>query len=522
MTYGPLGPPVRQMTESDRRQFLRGLSGTAAALVLAGCLGGDDASDDQDSGDTESSGDEGADSTHPDDTGGEEGDSEDDPATPENFEDVDQLRDHTRSYIELLSAGEYETAAAWVDPEVAPFLDADLLETVWEDTVGAGTEVDSYRTVAYLGTETGNHTFIVRTEIASEPFEFVFSFSPAGIQLFEMIPLTGWSPPAYADPAAILEESVTLETPLQCSLGGTLTRPDPDAQDIDADEQIPGVVLVHGNGPQGRDGAVGPNRPFKELAWGLANNGIAVLRYDKRTFACKPDIANATIDDIVTDDALTAIDRLRAQDHVDDEAISVAGLSFGGLLAPRIAALDGRLASVVMLAPGPARPFGETILNQMEHVLDLQGALGPQRDEALAEVESEAERIDTLAIDDDDVIRYGGLEYYKSLQEYDHTAAVAGLSIPRLILQGGQDWQITVEDDLPIWRDALEDDPAAEITVYDELNHLFQVSEGQRTQQEYAEPDSPVDERVIDDIASFIWEATADEVAAPKIAPSRR
>jgi fermentation-respiration switch protein FrsA (DUF1100 family) len=46
---------------------------------------------------------------------------------------------------------------------------------------------------------------------------------------------------------------------------------------------VPAVVLVHGSGPNDRDGTGGVNKPFKDVATGLASRGIAVLRYDKRT-----------------------------------------------------------------------------------------------------------------------------------------------------------------------------------------------------------------------------------------------
>ena len=48
--------------------------------------------------------------------------------------------------------------------------------------------------------------------------------------------------------------------------------------------QFPGVVLVHGSGPNDRDESIGPNKIFRDLAWGLASQGICVLRYDKKTF----------------------------------------------------------------------------------------------------------------------------------------------------------------------------------------------------------------------------------------------
>ena len=45
---------------------------------------------------------------------------------------------------------------------------------------------------------------------------------------------------------------------------------------------FPALVLVAGSGPQDRDETIGPNKTFRDLAWGLASRGIAVLRYEKR------------------------------------------------------------------------------------------------------------------------------------------------------------------------------------------------------------------------------------------------
>ena len=59
-------------------------------------------------------------------------------------------------------------------------------------------------------------------------------------------------------------------------LPGTLTLPV-------GKKKAPVVILVHGSGPQDRDETVGPNKPFRDLAWGLAERGIATVRYDKRT-----------------------------------------------------------------------------------------------------------------------------------------------------------------------------------------------------------------------------------------------
>src|SRR5690606_21778604 len=84
---------------------------------------------------------------------------------------------------------------------------------------------------------------------------------------------------------------------------------------------FPAVVLVHGSDPHDRDETIGPNRPFLDIARGLAAQGIAVLRYEKRTRARPQDYAtpdSLTIDSETTDDAVLALQALHALPEVDD------------------------------------------------------------------------------------------------------------------------------------------------------------------------------------------------------------
>ena len=102
-------------------------------------------------------------------------------------------------------------------------------------------------------------------------------------------------------------------------------------------ENAPVAILVHGSGPQDRDESFGPNRPFRDLAAGLATKGIAVLRYDKRTkrypesFA---DLKNPTVKEETVDDVSSAIEYLKYRPEIDGRRITVIGHSLGGMLAP--------------------------------------------------------------------------------------------------------------------------------------------------------------------------------------------
>ena len=89
----------------------------------------------------------------------------------------------------------------------------------------------------------------------------------------------------------------------------------------------PGVVLVHGSGPNDRDETIGPNKPFRDLAWGLATRGIAVLRYEKRTKRHRLKMAllanSLTVKEETIDDAVAAVTTLHAVEEIDASRIFV-------------------------------------------------------------------------------------------------------------------------------------------------------------------------------------------------------
>ena len=143
-----------------------------------------------------------------------------------------------------------------------------------------------------------------------------------------------YQPPSYANPANFTEYNVTVGEGTAWTLPGTLTLPKGDGP-------FPAVILVQGSGPNDRDETVGPNKPFKDLAWGLATNGIAVLRYEKRTKHYSDTIVtmlnNLTVNEETIDDALEAIKLLQATDTINTSQIYLLGHSLGAMLAPRSA-----------------------------------------------------------------------------------------------------------------------------------------------------------------------------------------
>jgi dipeptidyl aminopeptidase/acylaminoacyl peptidase len=248
-------------------------------------------------------------------------------------------------------------------------------------------------------------------------------------------------------------------------------------------------VLVHGSGPNDRDETLGPNKPFRDLAWGLADRGIAVLRYEKRTRQYAGKMAgnrNLTVREETTEDAILAAALLRSHGRIDPKRIFVLGHSLGGTLAPRIAAEDRSLAGLIILA-GATRPFVDVAREQLAYLASLApGTIDP--DEGLTRLRRSAPEA-----------------YWRDLDAYRPAQTAAALTIPMLILQGERDYQVTLAD-LKGWRDALGGRANVMIKSYPTLNHLFLPGEGKSTPPEY-ERAGHIPEFVLDEIADWIKKA---------------
>ncbi|HHV97711.1 MAG TPA: alpha/beta fold hydrolase [Clostridiaceae bacterium] len=280
---------------------------------------------------------------------------------------------------------------------------------------------------------------------------------------------------------------------------------------------FPAVVLVHGSGPHDKDETIGPNKPFKDLADGLAQRGIAVLRYDKRTLvhASKiQNIANITVKEETIDDAISAVELLKKDERIARDKIFILGHSLGGMLAPRIAheiastnEKDG-IAGIIIMAGSPRR-LEDIIFSQLKYFLDMDTTKSDnQKEEELRKYEEEIIRIKEL-----DSLEYGDIKedlyyfgipayYWKDLNSYDTAELAAKIDIPILILQGEKDFQVFTED-YELWKEKLSTKKNVTFKLYPELNHIFMEHHNKGTIEDYYIP-GHIPQYVIDDINSWI------------------
>ncbi len=304
-------------------------------------------------------------------------------------------------------------------------------------------------------------------------------------------------PPDYVNISSFTEYEITLGSE-PWILPGTITIPNGEGL-------FPSVVLVHGSGPNDRDETIGPNKPFKDIAWGLASNNIIVLRYDKRTKVYPAETAgdkNLTVKEEVVDDAIEAVKLLKTYEEVDQNRIYVLGHSLGAMMAPQIATFEENVSGLIMLA-APARSLEDLMYNQTVYLSELDGVVDENESLAINMTKDALEKIKALNISEDEQILTVYRAYWEYLNNYDQVETADNLNIPILLMQGKRDYQVTYEGDYAIWNITFYNNNNVLLKNYELLNHLFISGEGPPSNAEYM-TQGHVSQDVIQDISTWI------------------
>jgi uncharacterized protein len=423
----------------------------------------------------------------------------------------DALTVKARAFLEAMAKGDFQGAVRDFDATMLKVFGPDKIEAMWAKQLpaqlGAFKQQGPARREELQGYEIVLITCSFEKALIDARVVFDKAGKIAGLNFVPTAPPAKYEPPAYADPAKFEETEVTVGTG-EWALPGTLTMPKGAGP-------FPGLVLVHGSGPNDRDETLGPNKPFKDLAWGLATRGIAVLRYEKRNKVYQKKIladpkleATVTVKDETIDDALAAAALLQKTKGIDAKRIFILGHSLGGFLMPRIAlaAEPLKVAGFISMA-GLTRPLDDTIIRQMTYIYGLAGnTLSDDDRKRLEDLKAQVARIKALTDADraSTVKLIGAMPFYwLDLRGYDPPETAKAVKAPMLFLQGGRDYQVTV-DDLENWKKALGDRKDVEFRLYPKLNHLFYAGEGVLIPLEYMQKHGSVAPEVIEDIAAFI------------------
>ena len=416
---------------------------------------------------------------------------------------------HAHSFLQLLQQSQYDSALTYFDATMKSALPAKKLENMWktlQEQMGAFQEQGAVRTEKVQGYHVVYVTCVFKEGKLDAKMVFDSKNKIAGLFFVPHQESGSYKMPSYVNPRAFTEID-TLKLPNKWHLPATLSLPNGAGP-------FPAVILLHGSGPGDRDETIGPNKPFKDLALGLASRGIAVLRFDKRTYVF-PNIVRLlkgkfTVQDETIDDALTAARFLKEFKKVDPDRVFLLGHSLGGYLIPRIARQCPCAAGFIIMA-GAARPLPVLIREQYRTIFSLDGKIDRTERRKLREIDSLTALVqspkywnntDPLAM-----VLGAPPAYWKDLAQYDLQKAAGCLHKPVLVLQGGKDYQVTKKD-FVLWKRYLKNDSQSRFVFYPDLNHLFMKVPGIPSPAMY-EIRGHVALRVIKDIAQWIKETSA-------------
>ncbi|MBN2983112.1 alpha/beta fold hydrolase [Cohnella algarum] len=415
-------------------------------------------------------------------------------------------------FVYRLARGDAASAAGSFSSALQSALPAPALSAIWPNLAQAYGLTDKQLSSSHESNAV--HTSVgLAYESAVGPFDVTVRFDADGrLDDFNFAPASAAEPykaPAYDDPAGYEERDVVVGEGA-FALPGTLTMPKGEGP-------FPAVVLVHGSGPHDRDSTIGGAKPFRDLAVGLAGEGIAVLRYEKVTLehtVKSSAAADFTIEDETVNDALKAVGLLAQTDGIDPRRIYVVGHSQGGFAVPKLIESDaeGSVAGAVLLS-SPSGTFGDVLVEQQQEALDRLKRLGFPQETLAAQEQALAAYANIVSVLNDPQFSTDNLPspeqfalqpayWWYDIRDYVPSETAKTQTRPLLILQGENDWQVSMKQ-FEGWKEALKGRTDVEYKSYPNMNHLLTEYEGISVGAEYNRA-ANVPAEFIADIAAWV------------------
>jgi len=309
--------------------------------------------------------------------------------------------------------------------------------------------------------------------------------------------------PAIGAFFALCQANAANESPLQVAagsgkLGGVLTVGSPNGGTV--------ILMVPGSGNIDHDengpGGLHPDT-FHELAEGLAAEGVSSVRIDKRgeyTSASAAQGANSvTISDYASDVHSWA-DEIKRTQHV--RCVWVLGHSEGSLVALVAAQNRSDICGLILIS-GAGRPLGQVLREQLQ-ANPANAPILAQALQALDRLQA-GQPVDAANLNPAllPLFRPAVQKFLMNEMSYNPTELIGKVRLPILILQGGRDIQVPVEDAMRLKEAA----PNAQLEILATMNHVLKsVPSADRAANlaTYTDPTIPLHPDLIPTITKFV------------------
>jgi len=381
-------------------------------------------------------------------------------------------------YLNYFLLGNYEKACEFHDATLKNAFPATVMANAAANIEFQFGKYAGNMEIIKENTVQGNNVYLIEAEYKDLYLNYTVSVNPDGEIagfFFKQGKIKESGIPQYLDENNVIEKDIIIgEAPFE--LKGTLTTPK-------GLKEYPVVIISQGSGAHDKDGTIGPNSIYRDIALGLGNIGVACVRYEKRTYAYPGPIAeikpteDATyIQYEYTDDIYHALDFC---DTIEGNTGTILlGHSQGGAIVPNIAKEDPRVKKLILLAAG-IRRFAQISIDQNLYVASIT-ELSEQQKQALEQALVFFKMVLEHKIPAETQIQPGlYVAYMYDFDKYEPMPVLKNLNIPILVVQGEKDFQATMEGDFLPMKNELGDRENFTFVSLPDLDHIFKPIEGE-------------------------------------------
>ncbi len=415
----------------------------------------------------------------------------------------------SQKFISLLLDAKYDKAYTYFDTTITKQFSRENLESTWnsiQSQLGKFEKIVKVDTPYYQG----NKLVVLTSKFENMYIDIRFTYNQnKNIIGFFFVPNNEFA--VYTQPDYVNLDNFNIQKitfgKKEWELHGELDIPKKPANN--PTKLFPVVIMLSGSGPNDMDESIAKNKPFRDLAWGLASKGIASFRYNKRTKEHPRKIIEIidkfTLWDEVIEDALEAINKIANNPDINPRRIYVLGHSLGASSIPRVDEKDKGIKGFILMA-GNSGPLQNLILKQFKYIFSIDGKISDEEQTKLDTLKAEIDRVNSKNLTKDTPMDLLPLStpasYWLDIRDYYPAKLAKNIRVKMLILQGGRDYQVPPSE-FNIWKKELKNKPNVKFKLYPKLNHLFMEGKGKSTPDEYL-IENHIPEYVINDIVKWI------------------
>jgi dienelactone hydrolase len=227
------------------------------------------------------------------------------------------------------------------------------------------------------------------------------------------------------------------------------------------------------------------------MAVGLASNGFAVFRYNKRSLNYGFNFSQNKINGVpftpredLLDDLQAVINLLKKNSNVDSNKIYLLGHGEGAYFAPFVAKENPFIKGIIMMGANANHPL-EMMMDQNKYL----GRILPHKKVHFDEDDAKAKIVLKRKVKEN--TSYFLLpheippKYWLWINKYNQIKVAKTLTIPIFIMQGARDYQVDKKN-FAVWEKKLKNNKNVSFKMYEKMNHIMHAGEGESTYSEYA------------------------------------